>query len=243
MLAVVATSGLALAGPRASSRRVLVQAAPHIQKLHARSPRYSAIIHYPELSWTGHRRQMDGANQTIQGLVHRTVDAFAERVTAALRHNVGAPKTLPESSLTLVYRTNLLNAQVASFVFIEESYITGQADVGQTPEGLTINLHSGKAYELAALFRPHGAYLSALARLGSASLRGWKASSHCYIGGGLSPRSVTEAAWSLVPDGLELTLPAGIYTAAYCGVPSITIGRQALRPYLRPHARHLWDRP
>lgn len=206
-----------------------------VERLSARSPRYQALLHVANVVWPSHGTVARRIDAEIHAWAQRQVRRFARAVATDLRHAHGLPKSLPASSLTITTRVSLVDASVLSLVTEEEAYFRGAASPAQSTHGLTFDLRTGAAYTLASLFRARAAYLPALARLSTAALRRFRpAGAHCYIGGAPAAKATAYASWWLDGTGLVLGFPAGLYTAAYCGPPALTLPATALRRLAAP---------
>lgn len=231
-LVLLASSGTALAAPRSTAASP-PKTTPKTIVVQNTRPAYKVTATIPQLVWNGHTTIATNVNAQILDWAHQQIALFANSVTLDLSQMKKLPKSLPASTLTITYHPDLLSAQVASFQFIGDSYMTGQADITQIPFSLVFNLSTGHPVALQDLFKPHASYLPLLSQLSTTKLQQWHpAGARCYVGGKPPATLAAFRAWSLAPGGLALSFPAGIYTAAYCGVPTITVPASALHAVL-----------
>lgn len=204
------------------------------ERLTSTNPPYTATLQVPEVVWPGHDAialRVDGA---IDAWVQGQVQTFSTGVTQDLKDAKTLPARLPASSLSIAFRISEFNAAVASFRFTVEPFFRGAANFGQTPGTLSFDMQTGQPYTLSSLFKPGTAFLPLLARATLAGLKAFHPASHCDLGsGGPPPKAASFEAWSLSAGGLVLSFPAGDYTAAYCGVPAITVPAKALAAVAR----------
>jgi hypothetical protein len=193
-------------------------------------PPYTAKLSLPQLTWPGQAAAATRVNAEVQAWAQGQVAAFGTRVQTDLAHARSLPASPPISSLTLTYSSGLANSHAASFAFLVEPYYRGAANFAQSPAGLTFELPSGREMALAALFRPGSAYLATLAAQAGTGLAAFQpAGAHCYLGQVPPAAATSFGAWWLSANGLVLSFPAGTYTAAYCGPPTVTVPYTALR--------------
>jgi hypothetical protein len=198
-------------------------------------PPYTAKLTLPELDWPGHAAAAARVNAAVQAWAQAQVTAFGAEVATDLAHERGLPASLPNSTLTLAYRSGYAGPGAVSFAFLLEPYPRGAANFGQNPAGLTFALPSGRRLALAALFQPGSAYLTTLAAQAGSGLQAFHpAGARCYLGHEPPATGASFGAWWLSQAGLVLSFPAGTYTAAYCGAPQITVPYPALRPLAAP---------
>ncbi len=228
-VAVVSVTGVARATVRRAPPATAVVRTV-TERIPSSSPAYTATLSVPQLIWPGRRPVVDRVNATIIRWVEAQVRGFA----ATVRARASGPSSLPQSSLAISYQVTRMDAAVLSIRFTSDAYVRGQAAPSQTPAGLTFSLASGKAYSLSSLFRPGAPYLRDLARLITQGLKAYHpAGARCYVGGrGPSAQRASFGAWWLNPGALVVAYPAGEYTAAYCGPPTVTITAARLVPLL-----------
>lgn len=198
-----------------------------VRKLVSTHPRYTASIQVPRLKWKLHPAVARRVNAAIEAWEQAQVRAFAAEVTAYARTSHHLPKSLPASDLTITEKTTLLTTRTVSLAFEIVPYYRGEAGPGEIPEGLTFSMTTGALIHLDTLFRRGTNANLVLSRIALAGLKAFRpASSHCYVGGRPSPADIR--AWWLSPKGLVLAFPAGIYTAAYCGPATVTVGPETI---------------
>lgn len=224
--------------PTAPLRHAAAAAAPSVrtvvERLSAKTPAYRAVLDVPQLVFAARPNVSDRVDAAIATWVSGQVHLFAGAVATDLAHAKGLPASLPESSLDLTFRVERLDTHVLSLRLTMESYVRGQASPAQVPAGLTFNLANGQPYSLSSLFAPHAAYLPVLARLATTALKQFRpAGARCYVGGvGPPAKASSFVAWWLHGQSLVLSYPAGQYTAAYCGPPTVTVPAAALAALL-----------
>jgi hypothetical protein len=227
MLPLLAGCGAAPAAPQPPT------VTASVKQVHSPAPPYSATMHLPQLVWAGHAAVAARVNAAVNAWASDQVAAFGGRVAQDLAGAHNLPASLPQSSMTITYAVTRIGPALVSFRFEVEPYLRGAAHPEQNPAGLTFDLRDGSAYTLAALFRP--GYLPALARAAGDGLAGFHpAGARCYLGKGPAATADALAAWWLAPDGLVLAFPAGVYTADYCGPPTLTLPYSQLRPLAAP---------
>ena len=236
---LVIVSCLAVTGPAAAASH----ASPPgptvrtiVEHLSAKSPPYKGSLNVPQLSWSAGGAVSDRVNLAIIDWVEGQVKQFAAQVKTDLAHAKNLPSSLPESSLHLTFHVTRLDAKVLSVRFEVEAYVRGAASPSQVPAGLTFSLATGSTYTLASLFRPGATYLPTLARLALGGLKGFRpAGAACYVGPPGPPAKASAfTVWWLTGSALVLSYPAGQYTAAYCGPPTVSIPGTALAALLAP---------
>ncbi len=231
--ALIATSlatGLVVAGCGAGVSGPAAAAAPPspptvaTQVVQSEPATYTAKISLPHLTWPADPQAAARVNTAIQSWTARQQTDFAARVTHSAAAAKNPPASLPPGSLTITYAVGLVTSHVASFRFLVDSQVPGQADMTQQPAGLTFDLASGAPFTLSGLFQPGKGYLTTLAAAAGTGLAAFSpAGAHCYLGKAPSATAANFSAWWLSPQGLVLSFQAGIYTAAYCGAPSVTV--------------------
>ncbi len=237
LVAAIAASPLvAAARPASAMRRAAPRATVRtvVEHLSAHAPAYTATLDVPQLVWPGQTVVRNKVNVAIVMWLEGQVRQFASAVRSDLASAKGLPATLPESSLHVSFQVTRLDGKVLSLRLAAASYVRGQASPSNVAAGLTFNLATGAPYTLASLFRPHAAYLRALGRASVAGLRAFRpAGARCYVGGsGPGAKAAASVAWWLSGNSLVLAYPPGLYTAAYCGLATITIAAQRLAPLL-----------
>lgn len=128
--------------------------------------------------------------------------------------------------LSLDYQATRVTTGVVSVLVNSVIIYPGAADVTEIPAGLTVELSTGAVPSLASQFRAPAKFPGMLAHEVLPLLEAWTPSGdHCYVGGGKgpAPRASSFSAWSLDSNGLELAFQGGVFTAAYCGIPVVTI--------------------
>lgn len=190
---------------------------------------YTLKVSIPQLIWTASPQIATAVNTAVTAWAQTEETRFQASVTEDLATAKNLPASVAHGNLTIKYDVGLLNAQVASFHFSLNSYLPGQADLTQSTAGLTFNLVNGKLYTLADLFQPGSAYLTTLATASAKSLAAFEPASHCYLGTAPTAEAANFSAFWLTSGGLVVSFPAGMYTAAYCGTPSVTLPTTTLR--------------
>lgn len=199
------------------------------------SPAYTVQMALPSLSWADHAAVAAAVNAAVQAWASAQQRAFATEAARDEANAAHMPASLPPSSLSIKYTVQLLTASVASFQFLVEPFYRGAANPAQTPAGLTFDLRTGAAYTLSGLFSSGAPYLGALASGAAKGLAGFSpAGAHCYVGSAPAATAASFPAWWLSPAGLVLSFPAGQYTAAYCGPPTVTLPYASLRGLAAP---------
>ncbi len=208
---------------------------PRPEVLSSTRPPYTGKLEIPEVVWPGHEAVAARVDAAIDAWMAHRVRLFAVEVRHDLAHSHNLPPSLPPSTLAITFRVTDLTPQVASFLLEVEPYFRGENAPAELPAGLTFQLPGARRVTLASLFRPGSGYLSLLSRLSLHALQRFSpAKARCYVGPGGPPATASSfEAWALSPVGLVLSFPAGQYTAAYCGPPTITIPFSALRTVLR----------
>jgi len=200
-----------------------------VKQVNSTQPPYSATLHLPQLAWPGHTAVADKVNAAVDAWAADEVAVFGESVAQDLANAKNMPASLPQSSLTVTYQGAETTPRVVSFHFLVEPYVRGAAHPSQTPAGLTFNLKDGSAYTLDGLFKP--GYSATLVQAAGKGLASWTpAGAHCYLG--KAPTNL--GTWWLSPSGLVLAYPAGVYTASYCGPPTVTVPAAQLKRMALP---------
>ena len=208
-----------------------------VKDVHSTQPPYSATLHLPTLTWSGHASIADKVNTAVDTWASGQVATFGARVAQDLANARNLPASLPQSSMTITYKVARVSAAVLSYSFELEPYVRGAAHPEQNPAGLTFNLKDGTAYTLAGLFKPGAAYLPVLAKAAGSGLAAFHpAGARCYLGKGPAVTADQFGAWWLSAGGLVLAFPAGVYTASYCGPPTVTVPPSQLKAVAAPGA-------
>ena len=203
---------------------------PSVRQIRSKRPPYTATLHLPRLTWVGHAGIAGRINATVQTWAARETTHFAAGVTRDLAGAQHIPASLPPSTLTITYQVVNTTSSVVSYRFLIEPFFRGAASPAQTPAGLTFSLATGTQYRLAKLFRSGTPYRAAIATQAGKGLAGFSpAGARCYLGKKPTVAASAAAAWWLSPHGLVLSFPAGAYTVAACGPPTVTIPYLALR--------------
>ena len=203
----------------------------------ATQPDYTAKMQLPQLTWAADPAVAARVNAAVQSWAKQQETAFVARATQSAAAAKNMPASLPPGSLTISYHVGMVTTSLVSYEFQLESAVRGQADMTQQPAGLTFGLAAGTRYTLAGLFRSGNGYVSTLA---SAAGRGLAAfapgGARCYLGQAPTADAANFGAWWLTPSGLVLSFPAGTYTAAYCGVPTVTVDYVGLKAVVAPNS-------
>ncbi len=229
----VAAAGLLLpqstGGPRVVTR---------VAHVNSTKPPYEVVVRAPELKWPGHASAATRFDARVATLVKRLVVTFIARDTKDEAHlSSKTPAALRVGHLSLDYQTTRVTTGVASVLVNSDIVYPGEADVTEIPAGLTVELRTGDVPSLASQFRAPAKFPGMLAREVLPLLEAWTPSGdHCYVGGGKgpAPRASSFSAWSLNSDGLVLAFRGGVYTAAYCGIPVVTIPYSTLSAAAAP---------
>ena len=191
---------------------------------------YTAKITIPQLTWAQDPAVATSVNSAVQSWAKQEQTTFASAVAKDLAAAKNLPAAVTHGNLTITYSVGLVNTKVASFKFNLDTIAPGQADNTQWTAGMTFNLRTGGQYTLAGLFQPGQGYVTTLATAAGKGLAAFTPSgAHCYLGQAPTAAAGNFAAWWLTSGGLVLSFPAGTYTAAYCGAPSVTVAYQTLK--------------
>lgn len=227
LLPVTATAAHATTSPQGPSIQV--------KTFRISSPRdgYRILIQAPNIEWPAHARAVARINARIDRWEQREVRSFVAQSVRFVRADHGLPKSLPPSTLTLTGRVTDFTPEMVSLSFEMTPYFRGEAQPAQVPGGLTFLLTSGRPLTFHILFRPGVGAANRLAKLAAIGLRHFRpAGVRCYVSG--VPKGRNIQAWWISPNGLVLAFPAGRYTAAYCGLATVTVSPRAIRPILSP---------
>lgn len=196
-------------------------------------PAYKAVVRLPQVAWPSHRAVVQRINAQLRTWQRRQVQAFAVQSARNARTFRHLPNALPPSNLYITGKATLFTSEAVSFALKVTPYFRGEAGPAELPAGLTFSLQSGQVVSLRSLFRPGTDASAELARFAADGLKAFgPASAHCYVGGRPASRDIRS--WWLSASGLVLAFPAGVYTASYCGVATVTVTSNSVRSLLSP---------
>ncbi|MDA8264267.1 MAG: hypothetical protein M0T79_02745 [Actinomycetota bacterium] len=229
----VTAAGLLL--PKTTGGPKVVTRVAHVNST---KPPYAVVVRAPQLKWPGHAGMTTRFDARVAALVKGLVVSFIARDARDEAHlSSKTPAARRVGHLSLDYQTTRVTTGVVSVLINSDIVYPGQADVTEIPAGLTVELRTGDVPSLASQFRAPAKYPALLAREVLPLLETWRPSGdRCYVGRGKgpAPRASSFAAWSLDSDGLVLAFPGGVYTAAYCGIPVVTIPYSTLSAVAAP---------
>jgi hypothetical protein len=203
-------SGVAAPGPGGPVASPQVVAA----RLSDRGRGFTINVRYPQIKYPSNAQVEAAINSAIKKDIEEQVGKLRTSLTDAAAEMVGS-ENAPPSTLDADFETVLVDNRIAAFRENYSFYFSGAAHPGGSITTQNFDLTTGNRYELANLFKPGVNYLETLSQFCRQMVRDKISAldngqpldepATKWIDDGTQPSPDNFAAWSLGPNGLEIT--------------------------------------